>query len=109
MFFCQAQDGIRDATVTGVQTCALPILDLINATLFGNGCTGGTGNANGNRLGGNLRNSSGLVRLRNTIIANSSSGTNAVGTITDGDRKSVGEGKSGARCCWSQCKQEECQ
>ena len=59
-------------------------VDLINATLFGNGCTGGIGNANGNRLGGNLRNSSGLVRLRNTIIANSSSGTNAVGTITDG-------------------------
>src|SRR3989337_3027448 len=25
-FFCQAEDGIRDATVTGVQTCALPIL-----------------------------------------------------------------------------------
>src|SRR6266568_5558173 len=25
-FFCQAEDGIRDGTVTGVQTCALPIL-----------------------------------------------------------------------------------
>src|SRR5207245_6236838 len=26
VFFCfQAEDGIRDATVTGVQTCALPI------------------------------------------------------------------------------------
>src|SRR5207245_5991671 len=25
-FFFQAEDGIRDATVTGVQTCALPIL-----------------------------------------------------------------------------------
>src|SRR5207245_8753955 len=24
----QAEDGIRDATVTGVQTCALPILDI---------------------------------------------------------------------------------
>src|SRR3989337_3562617 len=24
-FFLQAEDGIRDATVTGVQTCALPI------------------------------------------------------------------------------------
>src|SRR2546430_1251655 len=24
-FFCQAEDGIRDLTVTGVQTCALPI------------------------------------------------------------------------------------
>src|SRR5258708_11780461 len=24
-FFCQAEDGIRDDLVTGVQTCALPI------------------------------------------------------------------------------------
>src|SRR5207245_6657120 len=29
-FFFQAEDGIRDATVTGVQTCALPIF-AINA------------------------------------------------------------------------------
>src|SRR5699024_10054635 len=26
-FFCQAEDGIRDRNVTGVQTCALPISD----------------------------------------------------------------------------------
>src|SRR6266498_6143969 len=26
-FFFQAEDGIRDADVTGVQTCALPIYD----------------------------------------------------------------------------------
>src|SRR5699024_11693471 len=26
-FFLQAEDGIRDRNVTGVQTCALPILD----------------------------------------------------------------------------------
>src|SRR5690554_8099526 len=26
VFFFQAEDGIRDADVTGVQTCALPIL-----------------------------------------------------------------------------------
>src|SRR5689334_24338351 len=26
-FFFQAEDGIRDGTVTGVQTCALPIFD----------------------------------------------------------------------------------
>src|SRR2546430_4256198 len=29
-FFFQAEDGIRDLTVTGVQTCALPILTLTN-------------------------------------------------------------------------------
>src|SRR2546430_4263537 len=27
-FFFQAEDGIRDLTVTGVQTCALPIFDI---------------------------------------------------------------------------------
>src|SRR2546430_10512383 len=29
IFFFQAEDGIRDLTVTGVQTCALPILVLV--------------------------------------------------------------------------------
>src|SRR2546429_9895798 len=28
-FFFQAEDGIRDVAVTGVQTCALPIHDLL--------------------------------------------------------------------------------
>src|SRR2546430_12305149 len=38
-FFFQAEDGIRDLTVTGVQTCALPIYsletyrDLLSSTL----------------------------------------------------------------------------
>src|SRR5207237_3128549 len=27
-FFFQAEDGIRDSSVTGVQTCALPIFDI---------------------------------------------------------------------------------
>src|SRR4051795_9144433 len=31
VFFCQAEDGIRDESVTGVQTCALPICDQIDA------------------------------------------------------------------------------
>src|SRR2546430_11278750 len=29
-FFFQAEDGIRDLTVTGVQTCALPIFHMFN-------------------------------------------------------------------------------
>src|SRR5256886_16764256 len=33
IFFFQAEDGIRDLTVTGVQTCALPICDAIAAPL----------------------------------------------------------------------------
>src|SRR5260370_28546162 len=29
-FFFQAEDGIRDSSVTGVQTCALPIFQIAN-------------------------------------------------------------------------------
>src|SRR6266498_5296894 len=36
-FFFQAEDGIRDADVTGVQTCALPILA---GRMFGSGAVG---------------------------------------------------------------------
>src|SRR5437762_5689186 len=31
-FFFQAEDGIRDTSVTGVQTCALPIYQLFNSS-----------------------------------------------------------------------------
>src|SRR2546430_7653352 len=37
-FFFQAEDGIRDLTVTGVQTCALPIFNS-NYAGFGSGIT----------------------------------------------------------------------
>src|SRR2546427_3779703 len=33
-FFFQAEDGIRDLTVTGVQTCALPICALSAGAVF---------------------------------------------------------------------------
>src|SRR6267143_3198605 len=33
-FFFQAEDGIRDGTVTGVQTCALPILPVPRVTSY---------------------------------------------------------------------------
>src|SRR2546430_8468008 len=39
-FFFQAEDGIRDLTVTGVQTCALPILDDADAVAGGAGTLG---------------------------------------------------------------------
>src|SRR5256885_8439985 len=35
LFFFQAEDGIRDYKVTGVQTCALPIFDAILVNIFG--------------------------------------------------------------------------
>src|SRR2546425_7113496 len=34
-FFFQAEDGIRDKLVTGVQTCALPIYSPSNSTIVG--------------------------------------------------------------------------
>src|SRR5206468_6023373 len=34
-FFFQAEDGIRDLIVTGVQTCALPIFEAAARTYFG--------------------------------------------------------------------------
>src|SRR2546427_11018608 len=34
-FFFQAEDGIRDLTVTGVQTCALPILGVVDYEVVG--------------------------------------------------------------------------
>src|SRR2546430_5876076 len=40
VFFFQAEDGIRDLTVTGVQTCALPISTIYSTTTG----TGGTQN-----------------------------------------------------------------
>src|SRR5437879_13869483 len=36
-FFFQAEDGIRDTSVTGVQTCALPISRLGSAARLGGG------------------------------------------------------------------------
>src|SRR2546425_6787324 len=35
VFFFQAEDGIRDKLVTGVQTCALPIYLLASGTVSG--------------------------------------------------------------------------
>src|SRR5437773_5814498 len=39
IFFFQAEDGIRDGHVTGVQTCALPILFHANSAASGDNAT----------------------------------------------------------------------
>ena len=39
-FFFQAEDGIRDDLVTGVQTCALPILLFQNSVAYAAAYTG---------------------------------------------------------------------
>src|SRR2546430_11232041 len=48
-FFFQAEDGIRDLTVTGVQTCALPISELNRA---GSGLDGHAARGTRRRGGG---------------------------------------------------------
>src|SRR5690554_7978092 len=42
LFFFQAEDGIRDADVTGVQTCALPISRVTGMMELGPGAGGAT-------------------------------------------------------------------
>src|SRR5690606_40120089 len=46
-FFFQAEDGIRDFHVTGVQTCALPISGQTSEHSLGRACDGTFGNSIG--------------------------------------------------------------
>src|SRR3712207_7128646 len=50
VFFFQAEDGIRDIGVTGVQTCALPIFEVVLIAA----ATVGTGDPQLDTLVGNL-------------------------------------------------------
>src|SRR5436305_7473078 len=50
-FFFQAEDGIRDADVTGVQTCALPILEFSLDQPIGSGAPRGWSSENSNSSG----------------------------------------------------------
>src|SRR2546430_4553431 len=58
-FFFQAEDGIRDLTVTGVQTCALPICGggggRRGRRLSGRGARHGDRGGGGRRRGGSRR------------------------------------------------------
>src|SRR2546427_2956974 len=42
-FFFQAEDGIRDLTVTGVQTCALPISASFGSSVYQSSASTNTG------------------------------------------------------------------
>src|SRR2546430_2541832 len=64
-FFFQAEDGIRDLTVTGVQTCALPICSqqLPHDPVAGGFCVASTGRRALEIIGnaGRLRQHAGIV------------------------------------------------
>src|SRR3712207_8237626 len=85
--FFQAEDGIRDIGVTGVQTCALPISAVVVATTAG--CStrapessGGGGEGEGGAASGEVLTDIGIEGE-----------TIRLGVLTDLDRKSVVEGK----------------
>src|SRR2546427_5060687 len=68
LFFFQAEDGIRDLTVTGVQTCALPIWRPRSATASALGKTPRT-------TSGLTRRSRSRPRTRETELPASAAGT----------------------------------
>src|SRR5688572_32441900 len=86
-FFFQAEDGIRDLTVTGVQTCALPICSLMPASPPRTG----RGRSAGRRCGRRRRGSPTGGRTRPAPRR----WRGRTSRRRRGDRKSVVEGKSG--------------
>src|SRR5689334_24264310 len=70
-FFFQAEDGIRDGTVTGVQTCALPILSrgLSYLSLWMNRSQSAGGSRNRLPRGGRGRRPDASRRLARRAIA----------------------------------------
>src|SRR5256885_12944520 len=87
IFFFQAEDGIRDYKVTGVQTCALPIWfrALSEASAMGrcqaaSCCTQASARREGSHCASSLAMS---LRERDLALSNSSCRS------TSGDRKSV--------------------
>src|SRR5256885_15757945 len=102
MFFFQAEDGIRDYKVTGVQTCALPIYvqtsyyNLVNAPLAA--------------VMGLLLGLAPLLRWRKHEVPRPAGWLGLA--VGGADRKSVGEGKSvdlgGRRIIKKKKKKREC-
>src|SRR5256886_937579 len=81
-FFFQAEDGIRDLTVTGVQTCALPIYraaradSLVGTQHHGEGAHHEHDGAPGSGLGKNV---GGTARAESGLAARATEGTGEVG------------------------------
>src|SRR5438094_2539881 len=105
-FFFQAEDGIRDRTVTGVQTCALPILT--SCLLADKKISVNKQDVTINELETRLRNiydqrkdktmfliAAGTLRYRDiieVIDAAKGAGVEKVGIVTEGMRKAAGAG-----------------
>src|SRR5688572_31961486 len=96
-FFFQAEDGIRDLTVTGVQTCALPISDRkrLAGRIGGARNSGGRTNSGGghHRLRGET--GAGRWRVKSAILS-----VQLVRRIVRSEERRVGKE---CRCRWSPC------
>src|SRR5690606_40890925 len=77
-FFFQAEDGIRDFHVTGVQTCALPIYGSV-ASRAGSGCIIGLAPHPADRTMVGLQNSRSLRVMENPSQENGRSEERRVG------------------------------
>src|SRR2546427_5364844 len=71
VFFFQAEDGIRDLTVTGVQTCALPISITYTISYSNTGTADATGVA-----------ITDTVPTNTTFVSATGGGSFAAGTVT---------------------------
>ncbi len=67
----------------------------VNNTFALNAAVGGTGSPNGTGHGGSIYNSSGTVNLYNTIVANSTSGSNCFGVLMDGGHNVSSDASAG--------------
>src|SRR3712207_9402842 len=84
VFFFQAEDGIRDIGVTGVQTCALPISSRPARASASSAVRTAASTTSANAASSRAR-----ASTASTI------GSNWAGSTVSTDRKSVVEGKSG--------------
>src|SRR5258706_6531953 len=90
LFFFQAEDGIRDWSVTGVQTCALPIsIRRLPIRTASSACPSALLISGAHKINNALGQALLAVRMgKRRIVAETGAGQH-------GDRKGVGEGKRG--------------
>src|SRR5690606_40744722 len=82
-YYFQAEDGIRDFHVTGVQTCALPICVLVVVITVTDAEITGNTTTSTPALGGGVQ-----------VLAETGASVTFTRTLIGGDRKSVVQGKS---------------
>src|SRR5256886_6204514 len=88
-FFFQAEDGIRDLTVTGVQTCALPIYEVSRKNRLISPTTVGIANVGNSTPRSQSNRSIALIRPIVPTWTMSS-----IGSLRSGERRVGEEGRS---------------